>query len=93
MNRYVIIEIVDNQTDYPERVLIVKANPVEEPKGFDYLSKLFGKSYFTFTEYETENTEIFVIPFSNKTLSGLINLSNKTDDERFWMPNISQYFG
>lgn len=91
MNRYVIIEIVDNQTDYPERVLIVKANPVEEPKGFDYLSKLFGKSYFTFTEYETENTEIFVIPFSNKTLSGLINLSNKTDDERFWMPNISQY--
>lgn len=37
MNRYVIIEIVDNQTDYPERVLIVKANPVEEPKGFDYL--------------------------------------------------------
>ena len=87
MNRYVIIEIVDNQTDYPERVLIVKANPVEEPKGFDYLSKLFGKSYFTFTEYETENTEIFVIPFSNKTLSGLINLSNEVTKRVYFIGN------
>lgn len=91
MKKFVIIEIVDNQIDFQERVLVVKANPIRKPDGFDELNKMFGTSYYIYAEYEIDETNIFIIPFSEKILSNLLKLSQNKNENKFWIPNFFEF--
>ena len=64
MKEYVIISIDDNKRGSDGHVIIVKANPVKEDAGFAHLAKLFGKKYYTYAMSETDETEIYVFPYS-----------------------------
>ena len=82
MEKFVIIGIEDNHLNPDGHALIVKANPVEDAPGFEYLSEMFGKKYSTYTTTETSNTEIFIFPYSEELLERLLSITRKDDDEK-----------
>ena len=92
MEKFVIIGIEDNHLNPDGHALIVKANPVEDAPGFEYLSEMFGKKYSTYTTTETSNTEIFIFPYSEELLERLLSITRKDDDEKFWEPDMYLFY-
>ena len=74
MEQYVIYSIEDNKGGSDGHIIIVKANPVKESPGMEHLTKLFGKKYYNYTLNETDETELFVFPFTEERMQELIGV-------------------
>lgn len=92
MGKFVIIGIEDNHLNPDGHALIVKANPVENAPGFEYLSEMFGKKYSTYSMTETSETEIFVFPYTKELLERLLCITRKNDEEKFWDPGLHLFY-
>lgn len=93
MKEYVIISIDDNKGGLDGHVIIVKANPVKEDKGFAHLAKLFGKKYYTYAMTETDETEIFVFPFTEEKIQSLMRSAKAAEENKlFWRPDENEFY-
>ena len=91
MKQFVIIDIESNTVQPDGEVLIVKANPVKEAKGFEHLEQMFGKKYFNYAMNECNETEVFMLPYSEELTRKLIQLARKYEDGVFWTLNMSEF--
>ena len=92
MNKYVIISIENNRLNPDGLSLIVKANRVENAPGFEHLSEMFGKKYYSFSLNETSNTEIFVFPFYEELLNRMLYIARQQDEGTFWEPDLNLFY-
>ena len=93
MEQYVIYSIDDNKGGSDGHVIIVKANPVKESPGFAHLTKLFGKKYYNYSMNETDETEMFVFPFSEERMQELIDSAKDAEENHnFWNPDPSEFY-
>lgn len=93
MKEYIIISINDNKGGSDGHVIIVKANPVKEYPGFAHLSKLFGKKYYTYAMNETNETEIYVFPYSDERMKFLMYSAKLAEQEEdFWHPKMNEFY-
>lgn len=92
MDKFVIIKIEDNHINPDGHSLIVKANHVENAPGFEHLSEMFGKKYYTYSSDETFDTEIFVFPFSQELLDQMLYVAKQQDEDMFWEPDLSLFY-
>ena len=93
MKEYAIISIDENKGGSDGHIIIVKANIVETPSGFAHLTKLFGKKYYSYAMHETNETEIFVFPYSDEKIQSLIKSAEKAEEnKRFWCPDINEFY-
>lgn len=91
MKQFVIIDIESNTVQPDGEVLIVKANPVKEAEGFEHLEQMFGKKYFNYAMNECNETEVFMLPYSEELTRKLIQLARKYEDGVFWTLNMSEF--
>lgn len=92
MKQYRIIDIEDNNGGSDGRIIIVKANPVEDAPGFEHLTKMFGKRYYSYAVNETSDTEFFVFPYTDERINSLINQAKQADsEESFWTPLLNEF--
>lgn len=91
MKQFVIIDIESNTVQPDGEVLIVKANPVKEAEGFEHLEQMFGKKYFNYAMNEYNETEVFMLPYSEELTQKLIQLARKYEDGVFWTLNMSEF--
>lgn len=93
MEQYVIYSIEDNKGGSDGHIIIVKANPVKESPGFEHLTKLFGKKYYSYTSNETNETELFVFPFTEERMQELIDSAKDAEkNHNFWRPDLSDFY-
>ncbi len=91
--KYVIIDIEDNNGGTDGHVIVVKANPVKLDNGFSHLMRLFGKKYVSFAMNETDETEMFVFPYSEENKEQLIRCARSAEqDHNFWEPNEDDFY-
>ena len=92
MDKYVIIEIVDNHLNPDGLSLIVKANRICNASEFEHLSEIFGKKYYRFSLSETADTEMFIYPFSDKILNRMLCVARQQEEGIFWEPDLSDFY-
>ena len=93
MKEYVIISIDDNKGGSDGHVIIVKANPVKEAPGFAHLAKLFGKKYYSYSMSETDETEIYVFPYSDEQIQSLMHSAKAAEqNKQFWHPDMNEFY-
>lgn len=92
MDKFVIVKIEDNHLNPDGHSLIVKANHIENAPGFEYLSEMFGKKYYTYSLDETSDTEMFVFPFSEELLNHMLCVARQKDEDIFWEPDLSLFY-
>jgi hypothetical protein len=93
MEQYVIYSIEDNKGGSDGHIIIVKANPVKESPGMEHLTKLFGKKYYNYTLNETNETELFVFPFTEERMQELIDSAKDAEkNHNFWRPDFSDFY-
>lgn len=91
--KYRIIDISDNNGGSDGHVIIVKANVGKKSPGFDHLSKMFGKEYYTFSLMDDSETEIFVFPFSEELVNSLVNQARLADTkQKYWEPADDEFY-
>lgn len=91
MKQFVIIGIEQNTVQPDGDVLIVKANEVKAAKGFEDLEEMFGKKYFIFTMSECDETETFMLPYSEELAQRLLRLACRCEDGEYWTPNMDEF--
>lgn len=91
MRQFVIIDIESNTVQPYGEVLIIKANPVKDAKGFEHLEQMFGKKYFNYAINECNETEVFMLPYSEELTQRLIRLAHRHEDGVFWTLNMSEF--
>ena len=91
MKQFVIIDIEQNTVQPDGEVLIVKANPVKQAEGFEHLEQMFGKKYFNYVTSECNETEVFMLPYSEELTQRLVRLARRYEDGDFWAPNMSEF--
>jgi len=91
MKQFVIIDIEQNTVQPDGKVLIVKANPVKQAEGFEHLEQMFEKKYFNITMNECNETEVFMLPYSEEFTRKLVRLARGYEDGVFWTPNMSEF--
>jgi hypothetical protein len=91
MKQFVIIDIEQNTVQPDGEVLIVKANEVKAAKGFEALEEMFGKKYFHIVMNESDETEVFVLPYSGELAQSLVRLARRYEDGDYWTPNMSEF--
>ena len=64
--KYIIIDIEDNNGWTDGHIIVVKANPVKVESGFSHLMRMFSKKYVSYAMNDTEETEMFIFPFSEE---------------------------
>lgn len=85
--KYIIIDIEDNNGGTDGHVIVVKANPVKVEDGFSHLMRMFGKKYVSYPMNETEETEIFIFPFSEGNKANMIRCARAAEQKHdFWEP-------
>ena len=85
--KYSIIDITDNNVGSDGHVIIVKANAGKKSPGFEHLSKMFGKEYYTFSLMDDSETEMFYFPFSEELVNLLVNQALLADIAiKYWEP-------
>ena len=89
MKHFVIIDIEQNTVQPDGEVLIVKANPVKQAEGFEHLEQMFGKKYFNYVTSECNETEVFMLPYSEELTQRLVRLARRYEECDFWAPNMS----
>ena len=92
MDKYVIIEIVDNHLNPDGLSLIVKANRIYNASEFEHLSEIFEKKYYRFSLSETADTEMFIYPFSNRILNRMLCIAKQQEEGVFWEPDLSEFY-
>lgn len=91
MQQYIIISLSENHLSKAGHVIIVKANPLNYAHA-DGLSQMFGKTYFSFSQMETNETETFVLPFTEEKWAHIKSFaSQQLDTETFWTPDFDDY--
>jgi len=91
MKQYVIFDIEQNTVQPDGKVLIVKANEAKRSAGFEHLEKMFGKTYYNFVTHECDDTEVFMLPFSEEFAQSLVRLARRYEDGEFWTPNMEEF--
>lgn len=91
MKQFVIIDIEQNTVQSDGDVLIVKANEVKAAKGFEVLEEMFGKKYFNFAMNECDETEVFMLPYSEELTQRLIRLAHEYEDGNYWIPDMNEF--
>lgn len=91
MKQYVIIDIEQNTVQPDGDVLIVKANQVKVAEGLEALEKMFGKKYFNFAMNECDETETFMLPYSEELVNRLVEIARRYEDGEFWTPNMDEF--
>lgn len=91
MKQFVIIDIEQNTVQPDGEVLIIKANEVKAAKGFEHLEQMFGKKYFNFAMNECDDTEVFMLPFSEEVAQRLVRLAGRYEDGEYWTPNMDDF--
>ena len=91
MNQYVIIDIEQNNVQPDGDVLIIKANPVRQAEGFEHLEQMFGKTYFTYSMNECDETEVFMMPYSEELTQRLVRIARRYEDGIYWTPNMREF--
>ncbi len=91
MIQFVIIDIEQNTVQPDGDVLIIKANEVKAAKGFEALEEMFGKKYFNFAMNECDETEVFMLPYSEELTQRLIRLAREYEDGNYWTPNMNEF--
>lgn len=90
MKDYRIISVDDNNGGSDGRVIVVRANPVENLKiNMGGVERILGANYCS---HECDETEYFIFPYSETTLHSIINQARSGDDNNFWMPNLNDFF-
>lgn len=91
--KYVIIDIEDNNGGTDGHVIVVKANPVKVDRGLSHIMRLFSTKYVKYTMNETEETDIFIFPFSEENKKYLISCARSAEQEHdFWEPNEDDFY-
>ena len=91
--KYIIIDIEDNNGGTDGHVIVVKANPVKVESGFSHLMRMFGKKYVSYAMNETEETEMFIFPFSEENKANLLRWAHAAEQEHdFWEPNEDDFY-
>lgn len=91
MKKYVIINIEQNVVQPEGKVLIVKANEVKRAAGFEHLEQMFGKTYYNYAMSECDETEVFMLPFSEEHAQRLVQLARRHKDCDYWTPNMKEF--
>lgn len=91
MKQFVIIDIEQNTVQPDGDVLIVKANEVKAAEGFEALEEMFGKKYFNFAMNECDETETFMLPYSEELAQGLVQLARRYKDGDYWTPYMDDF--
>lgn len=91
MKQYVIIDIEQNTVQPDGDVLIVKANQVKAAEGFEALEEMFGKKYFNFAMNECDETEVFMLPYSEELAQRLVRLARRYEDGDYWTPDMGEF--
>lgn len=91
MKQFVIIDIEQNTVQPDGDVLIVKANEVKAAEGFEALEEMFGKKYFNFAMNECDETETFMLPYSEELAQRLIRLARRYEDGDYWTPDMNEF--
>lgn len=91
--KYIIIDIEDNYGGTDGHVIVVKANPVKVEGGFSHLMRMFGKKYVSYPMNETEETEIFIFPFSEGNKANMIRCARAAEQKHdFWEPIEEDFY-
>lgn len=91
MKHFVIIDIEQNTVQPDGDVLIVKANQVKAAEGFETLDEMFGKKYFNFVMNDCDETETFMLPYSEELAQGLVRLAHRYKDGEYWTPDMDEF--
>lgn len=91
MKQFVIINVEQNSVQHGGDVLIVKANEVKAAEGFEALEEMFGKKYFNFAMNECDETEVFMLPYSEELTQMLIKLAREYEDGKYWTPDMNEF--
>ncbi len=91
MKQFVIIDIEQNAVQPDGEVLIIKANEVKKAEGFEHQEKMFGKKYFNFVMNECDETEVFMLPYSEEQAQRLVKLARRYEDGEYWIPNMNEF--
>jgi len=91
MKKYIIISIEENHIDPEGHALIIKANPVKEDSMFKELRKMFGLKYYSISKEENSDTEIFIYPYTLKTLDNFLGIVNGKGENKFWTPHFNLF--
>lgn len=91
MRQFVIIDIENNTVQPDGEVLIVKANSVKKAEEFEPLEQIFGKKCFNYAMHECNETEVFVLPYSEELTQRLIRLERRYEDGGFWTLNMYEF--
>ena len=92
MERFIIIKIEGHYVNPEGQVLMVKANRVEIDPELEVLSEMFERDYYMYSMEETDDTEIFLFPFSKELLDKMIYITKGKDEGRFWIPDMSRFY-
>ena len=90
--KYIIIDIEDNNGGTDGHVIVVKANPVKVEDGFSHLMRMFGKKYVSYPMNETEETEIFIFPFSEGNKANMIRCARAAEQKHDFWEHIEEDF-
>ena len=91
MKQFVIIDIEQNTVQPDGEVLIVKANEVKVAEGFEALEEMFGKKYFNFAMNECNETEVFMLPYSEELAQRLVRLARRYEEGDYWTPDMGEF--
>ena len=91
MKQYLIVDIEQSTTQSDGEVLIVKANEGKQPPGFEHLERMTRRKYFSFTMDECDETEVFVLPFSEELVQKLVQLASRYEEGEYWTPNMDEF--
>ena len=91
--KYEEIDIEDNNGGTDGHVIVVKANPVKVDRGLSHIMRLFSTKYVKYTMNETEETDIFIFPFSEENKKYLISCARSAEQEHdSWEPNEDDFY-
>lgn len=94
---YVIISLESRNLIPEGEVLYIKANPVNDAgEDFRHLEERFGKKYYDYSMMECNETDHFILPFSESDLQRFITIAKRTQNpqnyDSFWSPNMNDFY-
>lgn len=92
MKEFVIIDVETNYTPQDGEIIIVRANPVTKPIGFEHIENITGKKYVQYTSHVCSETEYFMIKHSETKCQEIINIAPKYKEGIFWTPDLSSFY-
>lgn len=92
MNKFIIIKIEENHLIPDGHAFIIYANRVNNMPELEPLSEMFGKKYYIYSTSENDNTEIFIVPYSEIMREMFLSITQKEQGENFWEPDLHFFY-